>query len=692
LFRVSSSHRLYGQGRTARYPAPIRGLVHIGLSIFQFFSWPTILSGCFQLTTGLANCLAWWMGETYDAPPRSEGSKKGSVLEASDTLWEGLVQWATLIKQQNKLGVLIFLAIYIIGNIVLFIVTVVVWSTANNSAIACDPNDPKLQLPQPNQAGPSDYCVKLSNWGPWAKGFGAMLDLNCAMILVPVLRTMLRYLYNRSTRDQGLVSRALRAILYFVPIDMNLAFHKFVAKMIVFSSLGHVIIHFINIAAAWNSTLNRFGVEAWITGGVICYCMFLIYSAVADNVKRGQFEIFWYCHHMFIVFFITTLFHGKGGVNPNYWRYFLAPGVLYICERLLRFYRSRQPVVVLSVTIMGSDVFSLEFAKEGIFSSPYGVGQYLFIQCPHISQIEWHPFTISSAPDEKTVTIHVRVCGENSWTRRVHDYIKAMGPPGRSFFAMDRQGPSGRLPGKIIGPDGRSMFCLDAPHSAPTQHLSEYSAALIIGAGIGATPVCSALKSIVFHQWRLFSGQCFPESAYFMWVCAHRDIDAFRWLIRTIKEAQDEIVHMRATNGAAMATKNFQFHIWITSKPKDAKPINLVIDDEIGFWGVPSENSNVAKNRASWDEADLYKVMKCPDKKTQLGDVIVWEGRPEWGSRFEDISAKHPKGDIGVTFCGNPLIAHDLKKVCHRQNRVRQPKNYVVQKDDGLFKLHKENF
>ena len=40
-----------------------------------------------------------------------------------------------------------------------------------------------------------------------------------------------------------------------------------------------------------------------------------------------------------------------------------------------------------------------------------------------------------------------------------------------------------------------------------------------------------------------------------MWVCSYTDIDAFRWLIRTLKDAQDEIVHMRSNNPEHMNTK-----------------------------------------------------------------------------------------------------------------------------------------
>lgn len=68
---------------------------------------------------------------------------------------------------------------------------------------------------------------------------------------------------------------------------------------------------------------------------------------------------------MFIIFFVFLFTHGKNGLNPGFWRYIIAPGGLYLLERLLRFYRASKPAVVLSCTVM-DDVFALEFAKEGV--------------------------------------------------------------------------------------------------------------------------------------------------------------------------------------------------------------------------------------------------------------------------------------------------------------------------------------
>lgn len=108
-------------------------------------------------------------------------------------------------------------------------------------------------------------------------------------------------LYNRSTADQGCISKSLRAILRFIPLDQNILFHKIIAKVILFAAIGHIGFHFTNLAFAYSNTLDLFGTSAWFTGGFIVMWMMIIYSATPENTRRGQFEIFWYSHHVSIL-------------------------------------------------------------------------------------------------------------------------------------------------------------------------------------------------------------------------------------------------------------------------------------------------------------------------------------------------------------------------------------------------------
>jgi len=178
-------------------------------------------------------------------------------------------------------------------------------------------------------------------------------------------------------------------------------------------------------------------------------------------------------------------------------------------------------------------------------------------------------------------------------------------------------------------------------------------------------------------------GRCHPDHAYFFWACSHSEIDSFRWLIRTIKDCEDEVYDMRAKSPKDMSQKRFEFHIFVSSVPKGQLPVNVVVDDEIGFWGAPKPADYLDKIRAPFTEVDIYKAMYCPEPHTVLGDVHIWSGRPRWGERFQAVAAAHPTGNIGVAFCGNPVIAADLETVCHATSSLA---------DKRFFRFHKENF
>ena len=49
-------------------------------------------------------------------------------------------------------------------------------------------------------------------------------------------------------------------------------------------------------------------------------------------------------------------------------------------------------------------------------------GDYLLLRVPKIAKFEWHPFTISSAPENKDeLWLHIRSLG--NWTRKLNEYF-----------------------------------------------------------------------------------------------------------------------------------------------------------------------------------------------------------------------------------------------------------------------------
>ena len=251
----------------SEFPYPTRGAAYIGVSIPLYFAMPLVLGGVFTSAVGLVNVAACLLKESYVADKRQKREEPSAVLEKSPNFYQGLKQYYRYLHQQNELGSLFFLVLYFAGNVAIFTYQVIHWTQLNNATA------PGLQL---------------SGYAPWAKGFGGLLDLNCALIVLPVCRTILRWLYSRSTQDQSLISRTLRAALVLMPIDHNLSFHKLIARMIMLATIGHIILHMVNAAVAYTNTINKFGIGPWYTGGIVSTAMLLIYSSVQENVKTKQ--------------------------------------------------------------------------------------------------------------------------------------------------------------------------------------------------------------------------------------------------------------------------------------------------------------------------------------------------------------------------------------------------------------------
>lgn len=69
------------------------------------------------------------------------------------------------------------------------------------------------------------------------------------------------------------------------------------------------------------------------------------------------------------------------------------------------------------------------------------VGQYVFLNCPAISQLEWHPFTMTSAPEEDFFSVHIRSVGD--WTEKLISMVENLpeggqGPKYVPFYLFSR--------------------------------------------------------------------------------------------------------------------------------------------------------------------------------------------------------------------------------------------------------------
>ncbi|NXM88165.1 NOX5 oxidase, partial [Oenanthe oenanthe] len=64
-------------------------------------------------------------------------------------------------------------------------------------------------------------------------------------------------------------------------------------------------------------------------------------------------------------------------------------------------------------------------------------GDYVYLNIPAVAAYEWHPFSISSAPEQpETLWLHIRARGQ--WTTKLYEY----------FQQLESHGPEPNPPGK----------------------------------------------------------------------------------------------------------------------------------------------------------------------------------------------------------------------------------------------------
>jgi hypothetical protein len=86
---------------------------------------------------------------------------------------------------------------------------------------------------------------------------------------------------------------------------------------------------------------------------------------------------------------------------------------------------------------------------------------------------------------------------------------------------------------------------------------------------------------------------------------------------------------------------------------------------------------------SSRDMKAAMKARYAEEARNSFQDIRVWNGRPVWDDIFASMRENREHADIGVCFCGAPVIGADLKKMCEKHSSVQ---------DDCMFSLHKENF
>eukprot|EP00658_Telonema_sp_P-2_P071307 TRINITY_DN6058_c0_g1_i2.p1 TRINITY_DN6058_c0_g1~~TRINITY_DN6058_c0_g1_i2.p1 ORF type:complete len:363 (-),score=86.16 TRINITY_DN6058_c0_g1_i2:119-1207(-) len=217
-----------------------------------------------------------------------------------------------------------------------------------------------------------------------------------------------------------------------------------------------------------------------------CICIIMLFTMLVGYFVGKHFNnyrVFWLTHVLYIPFLLLLLFHGNRICPPGdecpwyvkqtFWRYILLPGLLFILSKTMSVFPGLFPgsgsasAKVISIDQRSGKVFHLTTSKVFEFEA----GQYANITSLRLG-LTSHPFTISSHPSDEFLAFNIEMVG--AWTTQLAETLAA----------------------------GDELL-IQGPFGAAAQNATSFSHLVLVGMGVGATPMLSIANEVMHTQHAL---------------------------------------------------------------------------------------------------------------------------------------------------------------------------------------------
>ncbi|NXA61119.1 NOX4 oxidase, partial [Mohoua ochrocephala] len=155
-----------------------------------------------------------------------------------------------------------------------------------------------------------------------SRASASVLNLNCCLVLLPMCRVLLAFLRG----SQKVASKKTRRLL-----DKSKTFHVTCGVTICIFSVLHVAAHLVNAlnfsenyneefvtlnAANYRGEVSQLYLMSLLvpglTGVIMVLVLFLMCTASTYAIRVSNYDIFWYTHNLFFVFYMLLMLHANG--------------------------------------------------------------------------------------------------------------------------------------------------------------------------------------------------------------------------------------------------------------------------------------------------------------------------------------------------------------------------------------------
>ncbi|KFK26648.1 hypothetical protein AALP_AA8G275500 [Arabis alpina] len=305
--------------------------------------------------------------------------------------------------------------------------------------------------------------VKTMNLDLWqlkyfrvATRFGLLAEACLALLLFPVLRGLSMF--------RLLNIQFAATVKYHVWLGTGLIFFAFVhgGSTLFIWTITH---HIEEEIWQWQRTGRVYvaGVISLVTGLVM-------WITSLPQIRRKKFEVFYYTHHLYVIFLVSFLFHA--GDRHFYW---ILPGIfLFGLDKTLRIVQSRFESCILSARLFSCKAIELVLPKDPRLN--YAPSSFIFVNIPSVSRFQWHPFSITSSSSVDKHTMSVMMKCEGQWTNSVYNKVEEAGISDNKISNI--------------------TIRVEGPYGPASVDFLRYDNLFLVAGGIGITPFLSILQEL----------------------------------------------------------------------------------------------------------------------------------------------------------------------------------------------------
>ncbi|KAE8882510.1 hypothetical protein PF005_g5642 [Phytophthora fragariae] len=299
---------------------------------------------------------------------------------------------------------------------------------------------------------------------------------NMAFLLLPV------------TRNSGWME------FFNVSYANGVKFHRWIGFMTVITGVVHMLGYWVYWVRLGTWQVNQLpctncdftldnsggGYYAWFNffGFISVLALVLMIPTSFPIIRRKAYEWFYISH--WVLFVIAVLFAILHWAQIIWW--ILPSGCVWFVSRAASSWNAMTPVSVKEFSVIGEgddELVKIVVKRAAPGTSPssssydYKVGNFLYLNVPQISKLEWHALTIASSPKTNPTDVTLLVKPLGDWSKNLVQYAKAC--------SRDNMVP---------------LMYMDGFYGASLELYEDYSTVCLVGGGIGVTPVLAILDDL----------------------------------------------------------------------------------------------------------------------------------------------------------------------------------------------------